>query len=214
MTDKPKRTGSRPPVDRLLHQLQERAKELQCLYKVDEVLGQTKASLEEICPEIVHAIPGGWQYPDICVVQITVDDRTYQSNDFQETKWGLRAKIVSSGVDVGRIAVFYTQEMPRWDDGPFLAEEAKLIQTIADRMANRISQQNMQSIVEQWEGRKRDPQSKGIGDWQIVLKMLKQTDRDLYVRVARKMLNHLCWSGVTQAEELLLTRTPHPHQLI
>ncbi|MDF1543685.1 MAG: PEP/pyruvate-binding domain-containing protein, partial [bacterium] len=213
MTGKKKSQRERPPVDQLLHQLQERAKELQCLYRVDEALGRTKASLDEACREIVAAIPPGWQYPDICVARIVIDDKVFKSDNFVETKWGLNANIISSGVVVGHVAVFYTQEMPRWDDGPFLSEETKLIRTIADRIAVRISQQNMQSIVEQWEGRSLDHQRRDAGDWQIVLQMLKQTDRDLYVRVARKTLNHLCWSGIPQAEELLHTGASDPRQL-
>ena len=213
MTDEQHKSSDRPPVDRLLHQLQERAKELQCLYRVDEALGRTKASLEEVCTDIVAAIPPGWQYPDICVARITIDDQTYQSDNFVETEWGLKTNIVSSGIDVGTVSVFYTQEMPKWDNGPFLAEESKLIQTIADRIGIRVSQLNMQNIVAQWEGQSQDPKKRDASNWQIVLQMLRQTDRDLYVRVARKMLNHLCWSGVSQAERLLHTRTPDPRQL-
>jgi hypothetical protein len=33
--------------------------------------------------------------------------------------------------------------------------------------------------------------------------MLSQTDPDLYRNISRKMLNHLCWSGVEEAEKLM-----------
>ena len=140
MTNNKKNSGGRPPVDRLLHKLQERAKELRCLYKVDEALAKTKAPLEKVCMDIIAAIPPGWQYPEHCVAQITIDNRTYKGPQFVVTEWGLAADIIASGVSYGRISVYYTEEMPRWDDGPFLAEETKLIQTIADRIAIRISQ--------------------------------------------------------------------------
>jgi len=213
VTDKKKNNNGRPPVDRLLNQLQERAKELNCLYKVDEILARTDYSMDEICTEIIKNIPPACHYPDVCVVRITIDNKSFASPNFVESEWGLKVGIVSGGIEVGEIAAYYVREIPRWDDGPFLNEETKLIKTIADRLATRITHQNMQNIVERWEGRQHDPKYHGSGEWQVVLQMLKQTDRALYISVARKMLNHMCWSGVKQAEELLLTSTPDPHQL-
>ena len=37
----------------------------------------------------------------------------------------------------------------------------------------------------------------------MVVELLRATDPNLYRRVARKMLNHLAWSGVAAARELL-----------
>ncbi|MDD5425088.1 MAG: PEP/pyruvate-binding domain-containing protein [candidate division Zixibacteria bacterium] len=34
------------------------------------------------------------------------------------------------------------------------------------------------------------------------MQMLKQTDRHLFLSLTRKMLNHLCWSGIAEAERL------------
>lgn len=208
-----KNTNENPSVDRPFHQLQERAKELNCLYRVDGVLNRSDYSMDDIYTEVIKIIPLGWQYPDVCVARISVDNKTYKSPSFIETEWGQKANIVSGGVIVGDISVFYTQEMPQWDDGPFLIEESQLIKTIAYRLATRISNQNMKDIIQQWEGHRHDPHQPGSCEWKVVVQMLKQTDRDLYVSISRKMLNYMCWRGIKQAEELLQTRTPDPQQL-
>ncbi len=200
-------------VDRLLHQLQERAKELNCLYKVEEVLSMPDVGLDEICKAVLEAIPPGWQYTDVCVARMVLDNKTYTTPDFTETEWGLRADIIAAGATVGSISVFYTKEMPQWDDGPFLKEESKLIKTMADRIGHRIASLKMREIADRWEHRQRDSEISRKVEWQIVLQMLKQTDRNLYLSVARKMLNHMCWSGIEDAERIVQTFSPDARQL-
>ena len=46
-------------VASILHDLQERAKELNCLYRVDELLSQWDRSIEAILRGIVEILPPG-----------------------------------------------------------------------------------------------------------------------------------------------------------
>ena len=190
-------------MDRLLSALQERTKELNCLYQVEEILSASDAPLEEICPKIIRAIPPGWQFSDICEARITVDDAIYQSQGFAKSPWVQSADIIVQDIVVGTVNIYYTKKMPLSDHGPFLKEEAKLIRTIADRLGNFILHQRMKDVVEGWENARRGITDSKEGEWKVVLEMVKQTDRDLYLKIARKMLNHLCWKGIKDAEELL-----------
>ena len=54
----------------MLHALQERAKELNCLYQVGELLSRSNRPLEEIFRGIVEVLPPGWQYPHDCQARI------------------------------------------------------------------------------------------------------------------------------------------------
>ncbi|HUL78849.1 MAG TPA: PEP/pyruvate-binding domain-containing protein, partial [Vicinamibacteria bacterium] len=45
-------------------------------------------------------------------------------------------------------------------------------------------------------------------EWWVVLDFLRQTDRALLGRLGRKMINHLCWNGVDEAEHLLRSSVP------
>jgi len=210
MTTRKDSNSKERSVDRLLRELQERAKELNCLYQVEDALSQHDATTEETMTKILEAIPPGWQYPDVCVARITFGDQSFTSPGFTETTWVQKADILSGTMTVGSIEVYYTKQMPIWDDGPFLKEEAKLVHTIADRIGHRLMHQKMRSIVGELRERRREHEN---GEWRVVLQMLKQTDRNLYLSVSRKMLNHLCWSGVEEADELMKTFTPDSREV-
>ena len=122
------------PLDKIIGELKERAKELNCLYKVQELLNRTDSINDENCKEIVEAIPPGFQYSDICIVKMTCPHGTYCSPDFNETQWVLKADIFVQETVVGNIQVFYSEERPDADEGPFLKEERRLINNIAERI--------------------------------------------------------------------------------
>ncbi|MBU8932679.1 MAG: PEP/pyruvate-binding domain-containing protein [candidate division Zixibacteria bacterium] len=195
-------------VDKLFEALQERAKELNCLYQVEEILREPDASTDEIVKKTVAAIPAGWQYPSLCRVKFSLEDRVWTSPDFSESKWVQTADIVAGDIVFGTISVYYTKEMPGCDEGPFLNGERKLIHIIAGRIGHRIMHQKMRHIVSEWQNGQQDDSSDSLEGWRVVLRMLKQTDRNLYINVARKMLNHLCWGGVAEAERLFQTFMP------
>ncbi|MBD3218015.1 MAG: pyruvate, phosphate dikinase [candidate division Zixibacteria bacterium] len=192
----------RHPKSHMISSLQERAKELNCLYKTEELMNAPHASLDSVCMGIIEAIPPGWQYPDICVARITIDDNSWQSDDFEQTEWELSTDVRIQDKVIGRISVYYTKSMPTFDYGPFLKEEKKLIGTIAERLGHFIMYHEMKHMFSEWDHAKRDISRKRRGKWQVVLDLLKQTDRNLYYTISHKMLNYLCWSGISEAEEL------------
>ena len=61
--------------NKLLHNLYERIKELNCLYGLSEVVEKPNISLERILYEIVNLFPPSWQYPDITCAQISFQDK-------------------------------------------------------------------------------------------------------------------------------------------
>ena len=82
------------PLDQLILELQERAKELTCLYQMQELLNDHENTTKDICKGLVVIIPPGWQYPDICRAKISLMGEVYHSGSFNETPWVLRAEIL------------------------------------------------------------------------------------------------------------------------
>jgi pyruvate,water dikinase len=121
-------------LDGIVRALQERAKELNCLYKIVELINQPKITLEEIFYGVIEAIPEGWQFPDYCHSRIIYDNREYEGEEFYVTPWMQSTPITLEEEILGYIEVYYTEEMPEEDEGPFLKEERKLIDTISDRL--------------------------------------------------------------------------------
>jgi pyruvate,water dikinase len=190
-------------IDNLLVALKERAKELNCLYAVEELFNQTDSKLETILGGIVRAIPAGWQYPDVCQAKIVYGDQVFQSPNLKETAWVQSVDIILQDEVIGKISVYYTAERPNADEGPFLKEERRLINTIADRLERRIFYEKLKSV---FENQKIDFEQQGQC-W-VILDLLKRTDTKLLTRISRKMLNYLSWSGIGEANKLLEQFSP------
>src|SRR4030095_7604068 len=129
-------------VDDLLHTLQERAKELNCLYRVNELLNQPNTSDTETFRAIAESLPQGWQYPELCVSRIIYDGRVFCARPVEPSPWVQHAPIIVDGHEVGAVEVYYREHVPDADEGPFLKEERKLIDTVADWIGNAISNRN------------------------------------------------------------------------
>ncbi len=189
-------------MDQLILSLKERAKELNCLYRIEELMNQPDATLDSVCKGIIEAIPPGWQYPDICQARICIEDKIYYSPGFNETPWVQSADVLIQDKIIGSIDVYYTRQMPTADHGPFLKEETKLIHTIAERLGHFVMFHRMRRVFHEWDSARQKIARKKRGEWQVVLDLLKQTDRNLFFNISHKMLNFLCWSGISEAEEL------------
>jgi len=193
------------PLDRILHDLQERAKELNCLYRIDELGGRAEASLDDVLHGVVQAIPAGWQYPDVCAARITLGPHVYEAEGFRPSPWLQRAPIVVQGETAGAVEVYYAEAMPRADEGPFLEEERRLLDTIAERLGHLVTRRRLKGALGPTPaGDRRGP------EWWVVLDFLRQADRTLLARLGRKMINHLCWNGVEEAQRLLREAAPPP----
>lgn len=195
-------------IDDIIWGLQERAKELNCLYKIEEVMNKPDADVNEVCKGIVKAIPPGWQYPDICVAKVTLEGNVFSSPHFRETPWLQRADIRVQDKKVGEISVYYTEDMPKADDGPFLKEETKLLATIVDRLSHFIMYNRMKQVFHDYQSARKDLSEAKTDEWKVALNFLRQTEKNLFMSICRRMLNYLSWTGVHEAEKLLMSLDP------
>jgi predicted nucleotidyltransferase len=186
----------------LFSTLHERAKELSCIYRVEEILSSYDSPLEEIFRRVVEAVPPGWQFPECCQVRIVYGSETVESADYEETPHVLCADIRVQDTTAGRICVCYRKPTPESDCGPFLNGEVKLIQTIAERLGQFILHQRLRLMYSELSEEKRGDAEDDTG-WRIALALLRNTDPNLFVRISRKMMNYLGWRGVPEARNLL-----------
>ncbi len=189
-------------IDKLVDSLEERAKELDCLYHIEEILSNYDESLADISHKIIQAMPSGCRYPEQCQTRLTFENTSYSSPDYVKTPWEQSADIVAHDMVIGTITISYKEEMPKGDFGPFLQGEVKLIETVAERLGHYILHKKMREIFQGFEPTQTESPSRARGEWQVIMQMLKQTDRHLFLSLTRKMLNHLCWSGIAEAERL------------
>ncbi len=128
--------------------LGERVKELNCLYGISGVVETPGISLPEILQRSVELLPSAWQYPQITCTRITLDNREYKTKNFHETKWKLASEIIVEGKAAGSVEVFYLEEQPKSDQGPFLKEECALIDAVTEHLGRIIQRVGAQERVE------------------------------------------------------------------
>lgn len=121
-----------------LERLTERAKELNCLYHLEELLISDDSNYNKLFPHLIEIIPQAFQYPTICEVRIEFEGKLYTSVDYKETPWSLRADLIVDNNEAGFIKVNYMQLVEQQATGIFLPEEQKLINTIANRVSEQI----------------------------------------------------------------------------
>ncbi|HOW85538.1 MAG TPA: PEP/pyruvate-binding domain-containing protein [Candidatus Aminicenantes bacterium] len=197
-------TNPRTPttVDTLFSTLHERAKELNCLYRIEEILSIYDVPLEEVFRQVIEALPPGWQYPECCQAQITYGTDVYETPDYEETPYVHCAEIRVQDAAVGRLCVSYKKPTPESDCGPFMKGEIKLIHSIAERLGHFILHQRLRGMYEQISDQRREAGG-GRRSWRIALDLLRNTNPTLLLRVSRKMMNYLGWRGVPEARDLL-----------
>ncbi len=122
--------------------LRERIKELNCLYGISQLAERHLYSLDDLLKELVEFLPYSWQYPEITCARIFFKGKTYTSDRFKVTNWRQSSRIYMYHEAVGECSIFYLEECPPADEGPFLKEERALLDAVAEQIgtiATRIS---------------------------------------------------------------------------
>jgi|GEM_PF-5198817 Osmosensitive K+ channel histidine kinase len=130
--------------DALLNNVGLFVKELHCLYGLAELIAKYTDSLEEVFNGAVSLIPSAWQYPDVTCARIIFKDREFKTDDFKVTPWIQSAPIKVFGYEAGAVEVYFLEEKPQKAEGPFLAEERKLINALADRIGRTAERKQME----------------------------------------------------------------------
>ena len=190
-------------VDDLIAPLQERAKELRCLYRVMDAVARPDAPLDEVVAKVLAAVPEGFQYPGVCKATLRIREHGYGNGEGPLSPWVLRAPVIVDEVVVGELSAYYLDARPEADEGPFLREERQLLVTLAERIGlfllqrERVLERRTQPAPEQ------QPAHPLEGDWRVALEFLRRADPPLLRSLTRRMLNLLRWKGVGEVEEFV-----------
>jgi len=184
-------------VKKTVDKLNERVKELNCLYKLTRIIRDKNLSKDETLQKIVELIPPSWQYPKITCARIKIDgNNDYKTKNFKVTKWSQISEIIYDEKKIGKVEVFYLEEKPILDEGPFLTEERWLIDTISDQVGKYIGEWQIRQELEKHRKKIDDAEkSKVISDekkdWEVIIDLLIKTDPRMLLRITRKMVYHL-----------------------
>ena len=131
------------------YDLNERVKELNCLYGISDLFQRPGISLEKILKETVKLIPPSLQYPEITCARIIVTGQEYKTANFKKTEWKQRSDIIVQGKSIGSLEVYCLEEGLQLDERPFMKEERSLINAISERLARIIELKQASEYLKQ-----------------------------------------------------------------
>jgi hypothetical protein len=127
--------------------LQERAKELRCLYQVNAAVSERGEPPSAVFLRVVSIIPDGWQRPASAGARIEYLGRSYVGPGFTNLGAKIRAPLRLFQVPVGQIEVSDSAQ-PVEGEVTFLAEEQLLLETIAQRLGEYLEWKHTQLLGE------------------------------------------------------------------
>ncbi|MFH1687053.1 MAG: PEP/pyruvate-binding domain-containing protein [bacterium] len=182
----------------LLQSLKDRARELDCLYEVDELLRNPDTPLDEVCLRLVQIVASGMRHPDLYQLKIRIGGRTYCSPGFAETERAMSVPIDFGVTTMGSLDLYYSQRACSDKNRPFLEEEAQLLTTIGRRLGSYAEHQTVLRNVQESESGA-SAREQRIVKWRKILRVTKLIDPELHLNIARKMLYRLSASGIAEA---------------
>lgn len=114
--------------------LQERIKELNCLYGMARLAERSHDSIEDFLKCLVDFLPQSWRYADVACSHIVFHGEAFASERFEWTEWRQSAQIRVGDEVAGDVTIVYLEERPAADEGPFLKEERALLEDVAQRI--------------------------------------------------------------------------------
>ena len=129
-------------IERFAHQIV-------CLRNISKLFSESEKELDDVLDTLVHLLPEGWQYPAATCIRIILGDRTIQSINFQETNWKQRAEIRTHDTKVGFLEIYYLEEKPEAQEGPFLSDERIILDTVAAELGGYLARKDMERILHQ-----------------------------------------------------------------
>ncbi|MCF8224553.1 MAG: pyruvate, phosphate dikinase [Bacteroidales bacterium] len=129
---------SEEDIQRLIAERKERLKELTCINHTNQIIKENRP-VEDTLKQIAGIIPVAWQYPEMTVARIRLEDKYFTSPGFRESNWVQSSRFNTIDNRNGEIEVFYLKQFKDEDEGPFLREERQLIDNLSSILENYLN---------------------------------------------------------------------------
>ncbi|MFA5316036.1 MAG: PAS domain S-box protein [Dehalococcoidales bacterium] len=126
--------------------LNQRVKELQCLYITANIATTPEISLEELYRKVINLLPSACQYPEIACAKLTVNDKVFHTDNCRDTRWRFASNIIVYDDQAGTLEVGYPDQRIQSGEEPFLREEKLLIDTVADLLGKTIERKQAEEM--------------------------------------------------------------------
>jgi C4-dicarboxylate-specific signal transduction histidine kinase len=135
-TEETGKTSEHQSIIRLTRKLEERVKELDCLFAISDIVERSGGSLDRILEETAQILPPSGEHSEVAFGRIVLDDLEFRTPNYRDTPWTLVTELRVHGKKAGIVEVGYLEARPDQDDGPFSREERKLLSAVAERLGH------------------------------------------------------------------------------
>jgi signal transduction histidine kinase len=97
---------------------------------------------------IAELLPTALRFPENACARIAVKGKYFQTKRFSEIGWRMERPVRIRGAQAGKVEVFYREERPIADEGPFTAEECRLIDIVAERVGRIIEHAQVRETLD------------------------------------------------------------------
>ncbi|WP_370575592.1 PAS domain S-box protein [Methanomethylovorans sp.] len=105
--------------------------EIECICKISGIIANND-NFKYVMQQVVGTLPSGFQFPSITCIRIKVNGRIFKTSRFKITPWKLSCSCAPPGSEVVSAEVFYLDERPEADEGPFLSGERTMLFSICN----------------------------------------------------------------------------------
>jgi PAS domain S-box-containing protein len=151
-------------------QLDQRIKELSCLYGFSQLIETENLSLDDICNGLVNLIPSAWQNSEFTCARLVYGGHEFSTANYKETRLQQSIDIIVAGSKTGTLSVGCLDERPEAGKSPFLKEELQLLHALGQRLGRVIERKNMENSLQTFRNRLNFAfQAAHIGAWELDL---------------------------------------------
>jgi PAS domain S-box-containing protein/putative nucleotidyltransferase with HDIG domain len=156
VTDITERKISEEALQKQKYESDIRVKELDCLFAISSLVDKTNFSIDDVLNKTVMLIPQAFQYPNSACARIKLYNKEYCTKNCASIKGCLFSiqhpsadrylthSLSVANNDQGSITVWYREIMPQSEIGPFLKEEARLVNAAAELIGSIIERKQSQ----------------------------------------------------------------------
>jgi signal transduction histidine kinase len=193
---------------RLARNLAERVRELTALHAATRLLAESAAPLD-VFRRFVALLPPAWRYPEITAGRIAAGEINVCTDNFRRTPWRQQAEFPMPGGHTGTIEIVYLEKRHEQAEGPFLAEERSLLESLAKLLSAylyRIHAGAERAPLTEAEAACRDAQQTNVAKDQFLATLSHELRTQLNVMLG--------WTAALRAHHLDSTRASRGLQVL
>jgi PAS domain S-box-containing protein len=167
ISDVTEKKKSEQTYSELTAHLNQKIKQLNCLYDITDISGVPGISFEDIMEKSLEIIPVGLRYSHDIGVQIVFDKTIYSSKNFIDSPWSYSVPIKVQKKKLGYIKVAYVEEKPNINKDPFHFNEKILLKNISEKFGKIIESKNLERVLRENQQKLEEVQRIAkIGNWE------------------------------------------------